>query len=118
MMRKVILMENWPKIFKPSDWKPFLDQLQHIRSVDAGLDLIFDTIDELLLSDGVEEVNELFPQIDIEKFDDSLNLGFLTITIWCKEELPNRVGFYKRLHNKIKRDYPAKDVNSIMSGLE
>jgi hypothetical protein len=111
-------MENWPKIFKPSDWQPFLEQLKHLRSVDAGLDLIFDTIDNLLMADGFEEINELFPQINIEEYDDSLNLGFLTITIWCKTELPNRAEFYNRLYKKIIRDYPIKDVHSIMQGLE
>lgn len=111
-------MAAWSKLMQPYDWQPFLEQLSHMKSIDSSIDLVFDTLDQMLLDGGYDEVNEVFPQVNFDKLDDSVSLGFLTITLWCKNNLPNRATFYQRLYKHIENNYPAKDVKSIMQGLE
>ena len=95
-------------------WEKLKQDIDNAKNIDSKLDFIFDCIDDMLIAGEFSEVNEIIKKVDINKYDISLLLGFLTITLSAKNKLPYRSEFFMN----VKNSYHKNDVNEMFSGLE
>src|SRR5262249_7722865 len=101
---------------------PWLDHLYALGlagepAVDAAIDIVLDTVDDLLFERKVERCRELLAQADVERLPVEVALAFLASTLRARQALtPERESFYRRLAEKLRRDAPA-DVDALLAGL-
>lgn len=98
----------------------FLDSAYLVSktSVDRALDIIFNTIDDLLLDDKFDICNQILESVWVDVFDLDLLLGFLTITFAAKSHLKCRERFFERVYDKCLLEEGKKHTEELLVGLE
>jgi len=87
-----------------------------INDIGKGLDIIYDYMDERLISGEFDLINTYLSSLDIKNATLHLLLAILTITLPAKHELPYRKEFYKLCEQEIIRRNEMK--KNLLIGLE
>lgn len=83
---------------------------------DYALDIIFDELDELLLTDNFAEVDIILDSLDVSEWSTECLLGFLTVSNWGKKHLKNRDNFFLRVVAVL--EWRGDTETSILLGLQ
>jgi hypothetical protein len=82
----------------------------------VSLDLIYDTIDNMLIIAEFEKVDQLLQEIDIHNTPTTLLIGVLTITLTACDQLSFRAEFFNSIQSELKqRD---KLIPGMLDGLD
>ena len=97
-----------------------LEQLSRAGELDAALDLVFDQVDDLLLSERFPEVNRLLREVPVATLDSSILIGLLTVTGPAREALREaRPAFVTRVREELEKQMPGgTEAAHVMRGLE
>jgi hypothetical protein len=102
--------------FSDVSWIEKSIELYESGRKEESLDVIFDTIDEMLLALKFDECDLALSRLPVENLSNAQLLTVLTATLGAKEHLPNRSAFVNRVRAQLKR-WNA-DVSSLLAGLE
>ncbi len=81
------------------------------------IDVIYDTVDRMLLRDQLHDVDDLLDKIVVEDTATSIVLSYLTITLPFKTLLPGRTRLAVRARSYLTMTHP-KRVDAMMGGLD
>ena len=95
-----------------------LEFLENNSSIDEALDYMYRVFDENLLAGQFKLCNQILENAQVDKFNASVLLGFLVITVPWKLSLNERPKFYKRVEKKFRVDYPKEKTERLLKGLE
>ena len=90
---------------------------------DTAIDILFGVVDDHYLAGEFEAVNLILPEVDVERLNLNLLIGFLSITLTLDEHrelLPNRVEFFERVSQQIQVLEPEmepKRFEGLLRGL-
>jgi len=88
-----------------------------VSSREKRLDIIYDVIDDALITGKFNEINQMFTEIKCGEFEATELLGFLTITLMAHDKLSNRGWFYDQCRMELLKSRPLTEVNKMISGL-
>lgn len=111
---------DWKLPPKADNWHTFLRGLEKRVAqgrVDNALDVLYDRVDDLLLEGAFNTCNALLACVDVERSDETLLLGILTITHAARERLPRRAEFFRQVRGRILRTSP-NEAEGLLQGLE
>ncbi len=96
-----------------------IETLSEARQFDTALDLVFDYVDDLLLSSRFSDVEHLLRHVPTNALDAAILVGFLTITGPAREALCGaRPGFVARVRAELEGRMSQEEVSRVMKGLE
>jgi hypothetical protein len=73
------------------------------QKIDQALDEVFERIDGLLSASRFEECDRLLDQVDVNRLNSHLLVGFLTITAAARHKLTARERLYTRVAQALRR---------------
>lgn len=86
---------------------------------DEALDILWDTLDEMLCADQMTEINEALSNIDISKLDPLVVLGILTVTFVASPLLPAYSSCYRDAYASfLERGMSLGRVRALLDGKE
>ena len=91
-------------------------RLDQHGQTDEALDILFDQIDEMLLSGEFNRVDQLLAETTPSDFSVELLLGILTATLPGKNRLLNREALFERISGVLQDRGVARD--ELLVGLE
>lgn len=97
----------------------FIDRARRLDEqgqADAALDLLYDSIDELLKTGKFNEVDEILSQMDVSEYSADILLGVLTATLPARDELKSRPQFFREVEQSLRRRGEYEDC--LLVGLE
>jgi len=97
------------------DW---LESLYAIENADEGLDAVFNHIDDLMLAGEFSEVDSILENVDPNRLQIDVLLGFLTITLPVKNKLRNRSRIWREAKEIIKQTKGQTYANELMDKWE
>jgi hypothetical protein len=86
--------------------------------IDAALDLIYKTIDDMMFDGNLDDVDEILRRADVTSVDASIVLGFLAITLPVANRLKHRSAYFAKTKTHLARSHSPDDVASMFVGLE
>lgn len=98
------------------------DALDRVRELDGGgetdraLDLLFDTVDDLLLAGRFGECDAILRSADAGEWSATLLVGLLTVTLPARGRLAERAPFVERTRAELAGR--GRDTKALLSGLE
>lgn len=95
-----------------------LYRLGTIGKTDAALDLLYDTLDDLLLDHQYAECEKYLRDMDPEKLPNAVLVGLLTITFAARRFLRERANAYGRIARKLSQTMSPDQVAATLRGLE
>lgn len=95
-----------------------LYRLGEMGKTDAALDLLYDTLDDLLLDHQYAECEKYLRETDPERLPDAVLVGLLTITFAARRFLRERAYAYLRIAKKLARTMSPEQVAATLRGLE
>ena len=98
------------------DWIAKSNTLYRTERKEEALDLIFDSIDDMLLAEKFRECDDALSRILIEDLSNSQLLTVLTATLPAKSRLPRRGTFFSRA--KAVLDRRGAHASRLLAGLE
>jgi hypothetical protein len=98
------------------DWIETSVRLNDQGKKEESLDIIFDTIDDMLLESKFEECDAALMQAPVEELSNPQMLTFLTATAPAKDRLPSREAFVYRVKLALKER--GADSSRLLAGLE
>jgi len=88
------------------------------KHIDDQLDVIFNTIDDLIIDGKYSEINNMLWKLHGNDFNGDCMVGILTITFRVKHKLPYRSIVYQKTRKKLKKELISEDkINKILKGL-
>ena len=96
-----------------------VNQIGGNMSTDKKLDVIFREVDELCHAGKFKDLNEMLREIDVEKEDLTILIGYLTITSAAKRFLHERKELYRKVFHRLvfKDKESAERIYGLLSGL-
>ena len=85
-----------------------------------GLDLIFETLDDMMGQGDFNRLNNLLKKVELKRLNSTLMVGFLSITNCARQQLPYRENFGNDVIDelrRIKRIINFKETNRLLGGL-
>jgi hypothetical protein len=98
------------------DWVSQSIELYQSGKKEESLDIIFDFIDEMLLSSKFNDCDKALLQLSVEELSNPQLLTVLTATLAAKEHLANRATFVDRVKSQLERR--GADASRLLAGLE
>jgi len=98
----------------------FLEEIYSLvaaNNPNEAIDTLFTYIETLLANGRFDACNELLKQVNINKLDTNLMIGFLAITLKAKDKLPARKQLSHNIQHWLQCHEPKRN-KSLMSGLE
>ncbi len=95
-----------------------LYRLGKLGKTDAALDLLYDTLDDLLLDHRYAECEKYLRDIDPEELPNAVLVGLLTITFAARNFLRERSSAYGRIAKKLSQTMSPDQVAATLRGLE
>lgn len=95
-----------------------LYRLGKLGKTDAALDLLYDTIDDLLLDHQYAECEKYLREMDPEELPNTVLVGLLTITFAARNFLRERSNAYGRIARKLSQTMSPEQVAATLRGLE
>lgn len=83
---------------------------------DEAVDILFDRIDDLLVTGQFARCDALLRAIDLKRLDSNLIVAVLSITLAAAEKLPYRARLLKRAEERLSAIAPDR-VERLLSGL-
>lgn len=103
---------------RPDTLFPQLLDLSRAEKLDAAVDLVFDTVDDMLLEGRIEEVDRLLERIPVNDLAPAILVGFLTITAPARGALGARAALVGRVRARLGEGTTAEELAKVMQGLE
>ncbi len=72
------------------------------RRTDEALDLIYDSVDQLLRSNQFPELDAVIAGVAVDECSTDLLLGLLTATLPARSKLPARKDFFRAIDRSLK----------------
>ena len=85
-------------------------------NLDAALDAVLKTFDDLFLAGKFDEANSFLMEIDVNRLSVSLMVGILTATLPAKTQLPSRPTFVATIEAALRQIEPQR-VERLLIGL-
>jgi hypothetical protein len=98
------------------DWISQSVELYQHGKKEESLDIIFDFIDDMLLSSRFSDCDRLLLQLSVEDLSNPQLLTVLTATLAAKEHLASRATFVDRVKSELGRR--GADASRLLAGLE
>lgn len=96
-----------------------LGELSRARELDAALDLVFDHLDDLMLSKRFADVSQILARVPVDTLDPAILVGFLTITAPARAALgAARPAFVARVREELDKRMPGGEATRVLAGLE
>ena len=93
-----------------------LKQLQEDEKIDLALYFIFKKVENSLMETIM--IDTWLSKINVEEFELDILIGILTSTLMYKDNLTHRKGLYDRISQYIYDNYPEKEAEDELRGLE
>ncbi|MCI0643158.1 MAG: hypothetical protein L0Y72_18240 [Gemmataceae bacterium] len=94
----------------------YANKLDRAGHNDASLDLIYDSVDELLRASQFEECNEILKGIEVESCSIDVLLAILTATAPARSQLKSRDQFFQLVKSFVERR--GLQEPGLLDGLE
>lgn len=97
----------------------FLDRAQRLDKhgrVDAALDLIYDSVDEMMRSGDFNKLDALLTRLQLSELSTDLLIGLLTATLPARGRLATRKSFFCRVEEILRQR--GEYENSLLMGLD
>lgn len=91
-------------------------RLDNHERTDAALDLIYDSIDDLMRNEQVQRLDSILASIPITDLSTEILLGILTATLPAKSRLPMRAGFFNAVEQTIRQRGEYEE--GLLTGLQ
>ena len=91
-------------------------KLDDLGQTDAALDLIYDTIDELMLAGKFDRLDTLLGEVEADACSADILLGLLTASLPGRSQLPSRALLYRHTERLLKERNQWED--GLLNGLE
>lgn len=117
-LRAVRLVANATAAELGTTAEPFLRRAQRLDdqgSTDAALDLLYDSIDELMRTGRHSTINSIFCEISPTNLSLDLLLGILTATLPARSRLPARAKFLEAVREELRRR--GEHEETLLTGL-
>jgi len=98
----------------------FLERVYSLSQSDresALLDLIYDTLDDLLLDEHFIPCDAALAQRDVQRLSAVATVGFLTITLTAKHLLPSRAALVGRVREILRASRSPAELDELLKGL-
>jgi hypothetical protein len=86
-------------------------------NTDSALDVIFDTVDDLLEGMKDTECDALLNAVDVARLDVATMLGFLSTTAHAREALKARASYVSRVRLQLRSTLPETEVSELLDRL-
>ncbi len=111
------VFQDFPSLDFPAlGWIQQSVELYKTGRKEESLDVIFDTIDEMLLASKFDECDLALSKIPVNNLSNAQLLTILTATLAAKEHLSNRRSLVDRVKKQLARR--GADVTGLMMGLD
>jgi type III restriction enzyme len=100
------------------DFFPQLEERSRAGKLDAALDLVFDTVDDMLLEGRFTQVNRLLECVPVAQLDPVILIGFLSITGAAREALHSRPALVAAVREALRERMTPEELERAMQGLE
>lgn len=87
-----------------SYWLDKAAKLEADGKPDDALDVIYDTLDDLIIAGEYDFVDNIISRIDVTKYSLHLLLGVASVTYYAAERLPLRTAFVDKVKKIFKDD--------------
>ncbi|MFO0607981.1 MAG: hypothetical protein U0324_32755 [Polyangiales bacterium] len=107
----------------PLERAPLEDFLERVYSLSqsdreaALLDLIYDTLDDMLLDEQFGRCDAALARVDVRRLSAVAMVGFLTITLTAKHLLPSRVALVARIREDLRGSRSPAEIDELLKGL-
>ena len=91
-------------------------RLDNHERTDAALDLIYDSIDDLMRNEEFQRIESILARISITDLSTDILLGILTATLPAKSRLPNREEFFNAVEQTIRQRGEYEE--GLLAGLQ
>jgi len=98
------------------DWLAKSAELYRSGKREESLDIIFDSIDDMLLESKFEDCDKILAEISVAELANPQLLTVLTATAPAKERLPSRQALVKRV--KLTLNERGGNASRLLAGLE
>lgn len=98
-------------------WVKVVERLAGAGRKARALDVLYTNVDAAMSVGEFEAIDGILASLDLDAFDTSLQLGFLSITRAAKDKLKERAGLYGRIHARLVASDPTR-VDALLQGLE
>lgn len=108
------------RIVAPMLPPPWLDAVYAMLAKNEGraaLTKVYDTLDEHALDEEFDAINWALDAVDVTRLDATTMLGFLSVTLAARHELPAHRELALRVRAQLTSSDPAR-VDRLMEGLE
>ena len=96
---------------------PWLARVYHTEDVDAAIEMVLETLDDLLCARDEERLREALTSLDVERVPIEVLLAFLMGTFRARAALGEaRSALYQRAEMKLRRDEGAR-ADKLLRGL-
>jgi hypothetical protein len=110
-----IRVQRRPKA-EPESFVRRARRLDAQQQTDAALDLIYDSVDELLRSNRFSELDAIIARVAADDCSTDVLLGLLTATLPARSKLPSRKHFFRAVNRSLKTRPEYED--GLLAGLE
>ncbi len=99
-------------------WVEELAELQDNEGTDAAIDRLFDLFDDLHFAGRFEESDSKLYAGGLDRLNDKLLVGLLTITVPARDHLPSRPALVQRVEELLlARGRSKKELQRLLEGL-
>lgn len=82
------------------------------------IDFVYNTIDDMLLTNKFREVDIILTELEINKLPKSITLSILTITLPWRDQIPTRYDFYNDAEAYFLTTETSEKATAILVGLK
>jgi hypothetical protein len=98
------------------DWLDDVYAFVAAKDDERAVELVFDTIDDLLLEGRFQVCDDTLRAVDVERLNPTLLLALLSITLAAKDRLHGREALLKRIERRLRTLAPER-VEELLHGL-
>lgn len=106
-----------PTLNRQQNVLPQLYELVQNRRIDDALDLLYDVIDDLLVSKSFAACERMLAKIDLARMNPDLLVGVLSITLPAKSVLTARDQFVRSVEEHLRQSLPPNETADLLRGL-
>jgi hypothetical protein len=102
----------------PQKWLNTVYRLCDEQKFNPAIDLVLDTLDDLLSERDVEMCNNLLKRVDVKQLPTVVLLAFLAETARAREQLTARSELYRKVEEKLLTEKPRAKVDALLGSLK
>ena len=101
----------------PAFFVTHINHLEATAGVGPALRAMYEALDALLLAGHFDRCNAILRRVDPDLTPFSILLGYLTITLPWRANLPERGPCFQRISQAARRQFSARRVERFLQGL-